>query len=99
VYPCGIVRLSAGDLVIPYSDGVVDEEDADETPFGRSGLLNAVTSSTEASSADIRDHVLNAVQAHAGSPEAVDDTTLVVIRRTEIAAPGMLDARTRVNAH
>jgi sigma-B regulation protein RsbU (phosphoserine phosphatase) len=98
-YPCGIVRLSAGDLVIPYSDGVVDEEDADENPFGRDGLLNAVTSSTQVSSAGIRDHILNSVQAHAGAPEAVDDTTLVVIRRTENAKPGMLDARTRVNAH
>ena len=92
-YPCGIVRLSAGDLVIPYSDGVVDEEDEAERPFGRHGLLKAVSDSTRVSSAAIRDHILNSVQAHAGSSEAVDDTTLVVIRRTENAHHGMLDAR------
>ena len=97
-YPCGVVRLSAGDLVIPYSDGVVDEEDEAEQPFGREGLLKAVSDSTRGSSAGIRDHILNSVQAHAGSSEAVDDTTLVVIRRTDIARHGTLDALTRVNA-
>lgn len=97
-YPCGIVRLSAGDLVIPYSDGVIDEEDAEEEPFGRSGLLNAVTSCFAGTSAGIRDHILNCIQTHAAAEEAVDDTTLVVIRRLAVAAAGTLDAPIAVDA-
>jgi sigma-B regulation protein RsbU (phosphoserine phosphatase) len=94
-YPCGIVRLSPGDLVIPYSDGAVDEEDADEEPFGREGLLKAVTEVKKRSSAEIRDHILNRIQAYAAAEEAVDDTTLVVIRRLRAAAGGTLDAQTQ----
>jgi sigma-B regulation protein RsbU (phosphoserine phosphatase) len=97
-YPCGIVRLSPGDLVIPYSDGVIDEEDAEEEPFGRHGLLEAVTSCPTCTSAEIRDHILSRIQAHASAEEAVDDTTLVVIRRLRSAAAGTLDAAERVNA-
>lgn len=92
-YPCGIVRLSPGDVVIPYSDGVVDEEDADEEPFGRQGLLDAVTEVSTRSSAEIRDHVLKRVQGYAAAEEAVDDTTLVVIRRLQNMVGGTLDAR------
>lgn len=97
-YPCGIVRLSAGDLVIPYSDGVIDEEDAAEEPFGRNGLLEAAKSAMATTSADIRDHILSRIQAHAAADEAVDDTTLVVIRRLAVAAGGTLDAMTPVDA-
>jgi serine phosphatase RsbU (regulator of sigma subunit) len=92
-YPCGIVRLDPGDLVIPYSDGVVDEEDAEEEPFGRPGLLKAVNEVKTKSSAEIRDHVLSRVQGHAAAEEAVDDTTLVVIRRLQNRVGGTLDAR------
>jgi serine phosphatase RsbU (regulator of sigma subunit) len=92
-YPCGIVRLGPGDLVITYSDGVVDEEDANEEPFGRERLLECVNEVITKSSADIRDHVLSRVQGHAAAAEAVDDTTLVVIRRLENPAIGTLDAR------
>lgn len=92
LYPCGVVRLSPGDLVIPYSDGVIDEEDAAEEPFGREGLVKAVTSTTATSSAGIRDYILSQIQAHAGESEAVDDTTLVVIRRLREASGGTLDA-------
>jgi serine phosphatase RsbU (regulator of sigma subunit) len=92
-YPCGIVRLAPGDLVIPYSDGVVDEEDGDEEPFGRERLLKSVNEVLAMSSAEIRDHVLNRVQGHAVADEAVDDTTLVVIQRLQNLAHGTLDAQ------
>jgi serine phosphatase RsbU (regulator of sigma subunit) len=73
----------------------VDEEDADEEPFGREGLLKAVTEVKKRSSAEIRDHILNRIQAYAAAEEAVDDTTLVVIRRLRAAAGGTLDAQTQ----
>ena len=88
-----VAQVNAGDLVITYSDGVVDEEDANEEPFGRERLLDCVNEVMTKSSADIRDHVLSRVQGHAAAAEAVDDTTLVVIRRLENPAIGTLDAR------
>jgi sigma-B regulation protein RsbU (phosphoserine phosphatase) len=96
-YPCGIVRLGAGDLVIPYTDGLTDEEDAEERPFGRVGLLNCLSNVSAMTSVDIRDHILRALQAHAGPGEAVDDTTLVVIRRNDFGTHGTLDAPVGVN--
>lgn len=97
-YPCGIVRLSPGDLVIPYSDGVVDEEDAQEEPFGREGLVRSVSSVKTTSSAEIRDYILSQIQAHGGESEAVDDTTLVVIRRLPDARHGTVDALQGIDA-
>jgi len=97
-YPCGIVRLSPGDMVIPYSDGVIDEENADEEPFGRNGLVDSVNSSLATSSAGVLAHILSQVQAHAAGSEAVDDTTLVVIRRLREAGGGMVDAVGTVDA-
>jgi sigma-B regulation protein RsbU (phosphoserine phosphatase) len=76
------VRMSPGDVLVVYSDGVPDATtDADE-PFGEARIESVVASHRGEPARVIVDSVLDAVNAHAGNAPQFDDLTLVVVKRT-----------------
>ncbi len=84
-YISGCVELNAGDVLLTYSDGVLESVNKAEEEFGyariESQLRRAQTDSADA----VLFSVLGAVQDFAATRPIVDDMSLVVVRRrTEI---------------
>ncbi len=81
----GSVRLDPGDILVLYSDGIVEAtNDADEE-FGEDRVLAAVRAHAGDTAEEIRNHILDAVDAFAGTAAPQDDQTLVVIAYTGAA--------------
>jgi len=76
----GVERLEAGDVLVLYSDGVVEAANARGEEFGEHRLIATVESC--AHPAEIRDGILRAVRDFTGSDVLADDQTLLAIRYT-----------------
>lgn len=81
----GMERLEQGDLLVLYSDGVVEAANANGEEFGEHRLIAAVESCLNAELVDprdIRDRILHRVRQFTGSDVLADDQTLLTIRYT-----------------
>jgi sigma-B regulation protein RsbU (phosphoserine phosphatase) len=76
-------RFEPGDLLLLYTDGVVEARNAEGLFFGVEPLIEAARLPAR-SAAEIRGNVLDALARHTGSLPPQDDVTLVVIRGTAI---------------
>jgi len=81
----GVERLEQGDLLMLYSDGVVEAANAKGEEFGEQRLVAAVESNIHAEPSQIRDRILRAVREFTGSDVLADDQTLLAIRYTGVA--------------
>ncbi len=75
------VRLSCGDILIAYSDGVTEPEN-DFGDFGEDRLIEVVRQFRDESLDRISSEVLRALDAWIGEGEQPDDITLVLARQT-----------------
>ena len=78
-----VVGLSAGDLVLLYTDGVTDARAANGERFGDDRLLAVVERERRGSARDVVDALAAAISEFVGEEPAADDVTIVAIRRTE----------------
>jgi sigma-B regulation protein RsbU (phosphoserine phosphatase) len=76
-------RFAPGDVLVLYTDGVIEARDRAKQFFGIERLIEAVRQPAERA-ADIRENVLNALAAHTGTTPVDDDVTLVVVRGVAI---------------
>lgn len=72
------VRLQEGDLILIYSDGLVEACDDNDKLLGSKGFLNLVRRIDPAHPETVCRSVLDAVSAYRGDVPAQDDLTLVV---------------------
>jgi len=63
-----------------FSDGILDAQDKAHELFGRGRLETIVTANCDLSAEAVVDAIFKAVAEHAGSEDAFDDQTVVVIR-------------------
>ena len=82
-YEQGEAEVRPGELLVMYSDGVVEAANASGAQFEEEGLLAVVLKNLEKPCLEIRDEVLRAVNAFMGEERAQDDITLVVARFLE----------------
>jgi len=75
------ISLDVGDLLIIYSDGIPDATNEFDHPFGEKRLVALTQELREKPAMEILDGIIEAVQAHEGSTEQLDDLTLVVLKR------------------
>jgi sigma-B regulation protein RsbU (phosphoserine phosphatase) len=81
-YPDCELSLQSGDIVIFYTDGIIEAENEAEEMYGTERLLNLVTGIDSAASAeDVIEAVLQDVSDFVGGAQQYDDMTLVVVRR------------------
>jgi sigma-B regulation protein RsbU (phosphoserine phosphatase) len=78
----GVERLEANDVLVLYSDGVIEAANARGEEFGEQRLIAAVESSIHAHPSEIRDRILRSVREFTGSDVLDDDQTLLAIRYT-----------------
>lgn len=73
--------LAPGDLVVLYSDGITEAENADGALFGVARLKAELQRHAAEDVSAIKDAVIAAVRAHIGAAPVYDDMTLLVIRQ------------------
>lgn len=81
-YRQGQAVVAAGDLLVLYSDGVVEAASASGEQFDEDRLLAVIRENSDRSPAEIREEILKQVRSFLGKEQAQDDLTLVVARIT-----------------
>ncbi|MDH3253730.1 MAG: SpoIIE family protein phosphatase, partial [Acidobacteriota bacterium] len=75
--------LEPGDFVVLLSDGVEDMQNPAGEEFGRQRIEGALQRLASGSARQIAQGLLEATRMFAGSAEAYDDRTIVVMRASE----------------
>jgi sigma-B regulation protein RsbU (phosphoserine phosphatase) len=75
------VALEHGDLLVAYTDGIVEPENAYGEMFGEDQLKELVSKYAHADSSELIARTMEAVIEWTGSSELQDDMTMVVARR------------------
>jgi len=74
------VTLSAGDLVLLFTDGITEAINADVEMYGMERLLAVVNENRTHTPVEIMDAVIQSVVAFSGSQPQFDDITLLVVK-------------------
>jgi sigma-B regulation protein RsbU (phosphoserine phosphatase) len=75
------VKLSPGDVLVAYTDGIVEPENAYGEMFGEDQLKELLLKYCKASTDEIIARTMEAVNQWTGAGELQDDMTMVVARR------------------
>ena len=81
VYEERTVKLEHGDMLVAYTDGLVEPENAYGEMYGEERLTELLIKYTRADSSEIIARAMEAVVQWTGSSELQDDMTMVVARR------------------
>lgn len=77
------VYINIDDIVILYTDGVVEVFNDNDEQFGEERLINIIQQNREKSTTAIRDAIYKAVNKFASKKHIFDDFTMIVLKRTE----------------
>jgi sigma-B regulation protein RsbU (phosphoserine phosphatase) len=81
-YTEGSVRLNPGDVLVAYTDGIVEAQDAFGEEWGAGRLVRIVDESSDETAAQINARIWKTVDRFAGRAAQRDDMTLLVLRAT-----------------
>lgn len=81
-YNEGKVHLSSGEIIVIYSDGVTEAEDASETQFGEQRLQGIIKKNKNLNAQKIMSEIYKEVKEFRGGTEQDDDITLIVMKAT-----------------
>ncbi len=84
-YDESIVQLQTGDLLVCYTDGITEPENAYGEMFGEERLIEIVKRNAAQEDSTIIQSVLEAVRNWHAAAELPDDMTLLIARRLELA--------------
>jgi hypothetical protein len=79
-YEQGEQSIMANDLLVAFSDGIVEAPNAANEEFGEARLIKVVRDAWNSSPENIRDAVLTAVRTFIKESPVADDQTLVIAR-------------------
>jgi sigma-B regulation protein RsbU (phosphoserine phosphatase) len=79
----GFVRLDPGNVLVLFTDGIVERRGPGDAFFGEEGLKRVVQESHGVPAAHLLDRLLGAAFAHGEERPWEDDVTVMVIRRPE----------------
>jgi serine phosphatase RsbU (regulator of sigma subunit) len=80
-YQEGTCRLDPSDLLLLYSDGITEANNSQEVEFGEERLLNVLRQNRHLSADEISSRMADQVQDWMGAAHALDDITLVLVRK------------------
>lgn len=78
----GEIYLSPGEMLLLYTDGVVDALNHHRQNFGETRMLEVVNQLASPSALDVQDALVSAVRAFTGDEPQFDDITIMVVLRT-----------------
>ena len=80
IYESKAWHLEEGQVVVLYTDGIVESVDASNTPFGEERIREVIESHAHASPAEIIQKIIEAVANHSGETAQADDMTVIVLK-------------------
>jgi sigma-B regulation protein RsbU (phosphoserine phosphatase) len=80
-YREGRTQLRPGDVLVTYSDGVTEQTNPRGEEFGAARLQEVIAQNVGLTAAGIRDKIESALSKFAQGTPAVDDITLVIVKR------------------
>ncbi len=80
-YQSGKVSLNPGDVLVMYTDGVIEQNDTDQLEFGEERLISTVTNSINESTDIILNSILNCVENFGYGMKQFDDQTLIILKK------------------
>jgi phosphoserine phosphatase RsbU/P len=83
-YGVGSLRLNPGDVLVAYTDGIVEAPDACGEEWGADRLVGVVDESSDQAAAQINASIWKTVDRFAAGAGQRDDMTLLVLRVTRI---------------
>ena len=81
------IKLGKGDLILIYTDSLIETFGTDGEPLGEQGLLDLARSLPQRDPARITGDLLEAVKAYGGGKVAADDETLLVLHHNASDPP------------
>ncbi len=75
------LNLKANDLLVFYTDGITEPENAYGEMFGEERLIELLLRNADRDEAEIVSSVIDAVREWTGSDELQDDMTLLLLRQ------------------
>jgi len=79
-YECGQTTLTAGDVLLIFTDGLVEAEDDKEDEYGEGRMLNTLNSYSGAAAKEILRGLMTSADAFVGTAAQHDDITCLVLR-------------------
>jgi serine phosphatase RsbU (regulator of sigma subunit) len=76
------VQLNPGDMLVLYSDGLLETEDRNGRQFGLDRLTAILEAFQNEPMKSIRDRLVHSLQTFRDGAELKDDTTLILLRRS-----------------
>ena len=80
-YREGWVEIEPGDVMVVYSDGMTESLDEEGEEFGEARLIEIVQKHRGRTAAGLRDRIDEALTRFVGKASAVDDLTIVILKR------------------
>jgi serine phosphatase RsbU (regulator of sigma subunit) len=77
----GRTQLQHGDVLVIYSDGVSETQNAAGEEYGATRLYDVISRNLDSSAAGIRDKIESSLTKFAQGTDSVDDLTLVIVKR------------------
>jgi phosphoserine phosphatase RsbU/P len=74
------VTLAAGDILVAFTDGITEPENAYGEEFGTARLAETILRNQQAETAEIVARVMEAVKQWSNSPELPDDMTVLIAK-------------------
>ena len=84
-YDESCLTLDPGDLLVCYTDGITEPENAFGEMFGEERLIELVQRHAQLDDSEIVKNILESVRSWTGSPELHDDMTLLIARQVQTA--------------
>lgn len=78
------ITIKPGDVLVLYSDGVVEAMNAQDEQFGEEQLVKIIQQNVTHTANEIIDQIIIAIKIHTGNHPQFDDMTLVVLKRNEL---------------
>ena len=76
----GQVPVTAGSVLCCYTDGLVEQEDAAEVPFGTERLASLLKEHEGQALEDVHGQIVGALEAFRGDTPRLDDTAMLSCR-------------------
>jgi sigma-B regulation protein RsbU (phosphoserine phosphatase) len=80
-YEESTLQMESGDLLVCYTDGITEPENAYGEMFGEDRLMGVVSKNIDRDESRIMELVMDAVRQWTGSPELQDDMTVLLARK------------------
>jgi sigma-B regulation protein RsbU (phosphoserine phosphatase) len=80
VFEEGELKLESGDLLVAFTDGLIEARNPGNEEYGEERLISAIIEHRDLSAADIEKSILRSVKEWTSDAEQEDDLTLVVVK-------------------